>query len=870
MYSGHRLVLLLAGVVSFVLNVPVWGTEAPLSALESPPPSASPVAKPVPLAGQFVERIFQDATGSHKYVVYLPPGYTKDRQWPVVMFLHGAGERGSDGVTPTYFGIGPVLRHSPELYPCVVVFPQCETWDDPIFTSWSLQTEAGRRALAILDEVEKTEAIDPARRSLTGWSMGGFGTTAFAADDPAHWQSVLAVSGGYAGNSLETLQDAKLWFIHGEKDAVVAVKQSQQLAKDLEKRNPIVHFDEVPRAGHEIWARVYSDSRVAQWLIAGGAVPEIDWTIPAEPGRLPTAADGAPFIPAATVSRAVTLRLGNDALQMISAGLPESVPQDRLQDALPDIRQSFTTDGETYDLALTQLKYVVQLQSVDLTALATAELRANLGLQVEIQIGSASLKTNGFEAHTGPFRIVIGHRRPVELSVLIKPTIRNKKFSLDLHNSSFPIPDDNWFIERPVDIQLQGTKFTRYEMETGIVGGLYLRKTDIEEQFRSVIPPLLERVEKRIDLSDSSQFTQWLWPFPVYQPRLRWTPEALSVDANGMTVQLGATLASINSVPIRETPHQHEGTSQLPEGNRGSTDLHVNIDPLLIDVVSEEFARSGVARINVVDLPEARFHAFAQFDRMHKVLPDLSPGTEIQTVLALSSPFQLRGDPVSDGRLGVSHLHIPRAQLEVFTRTDSALPWKPTAQFAIALDQQIHLSLEHRDVGPPLLELKWSDQPEFHVSTTSTIDTQELTTLERELREAWISWTQTQSIAPTPAADIALGDSLLRLDTLTLGLRAIDVDLRPPVTRFTVTGNSPLRYRIRRWNSIWGLPRTLQPGQTDVLQTTNPIEWQIIGVRGETYTLKPGEVARWSKENGTTYDPPRPLTGQAEPAVGTK
>lgn len=858
MCTGHRFALLLAGVASFVVNVAAWAAEVPRSSLATPATSASSTPEAGRQAGEFVERLFRDEAGTHKYVVYLPPGYTKDRQWPVVLFLHGAGERGQDGLNPTYFGIGPVLRHSPELYPCVVVFPQCETWDDPVFTSWSLQTAAGRRALAILHEVEQTVSIDPARRSLTGWSMGGFGATAFAAADPSRWQSVLAVSGGYVGTSFDTLQHAKLWIIHGAKDTIVSVQQSQQLAAELTKRNNATRFDEVTNAGHEVWEQVYSDPQVAQWLLSGGVPPTIDWSVPVNPARLPVAVDGPPFVPAAAVSRAVTLRMGNDALQMISAGLPESVPPDRLQDALPDIKQSFTTDGETYDLALTQLRYVAQLQSVDLTTLATAELQAELGLKVEIQIGSASLKTKGFEAHTGPFRIVIGHRRPVELSVLIKPSIRDKKFSLDLHDSSFPIPDDNWYIERPRDIQLKGTKFTRYEMETGIVGGLYMRKADIEEQFRSVIPPLLDRVEKRIDLSDSPQFTQWLWPFPVYQPRLRWTPEALSVDTNGMTVQLGATVAASSNLPGGSPPRNGEGASQLPADSRGSTNLHVNIDPLLIDVVSEEFATAGVARINVLDLPEARFHAFAQFDRMRKVVPELSPGTELQTVLALSSPFQLRGETGTAGPSSVSHLNIPHAQLEVFTRTDAVSPWKPTAQFAIALDQQIHLSLEPRDVGPPLLGLKWSDQPEFRVSTTSTIDAQELANLEREMREAWVSWTQTQNKTPAPATDFVLGDSLLRLDALKLAPRAIDVDLKPPATQFTVTGNSPLRYRIRRWNSLWGLPRTLQPGQTDVLTITNPIEWQIIGVRGETYTLKPGEMVRWSDETGIIYDPPRP------------
>ncbi len=861
MFPGQRWFLLLAVTVASVLITPVRGADVPLS-LSGADRAQAPIR-----AGQFVERVFRDESGNHKYVVYLPPGYSTEQRWPVVLFLHGAGERGRDGWNPTYFGIGPVLRHSPELYPCVVVFPQCETWDDPIFTSWSLQTAAGQRALAILEEVEKTESIDPTRRSLTGWSMGAFGATALAAHNPSHWQSVLAVAGGYAETTFDTLQHANLWIIHGTKDSIVQVKQSQQLAAELATRNSSTRYDEVSSAGHEVWEQVYSDPHVAQWLASGGPLPLVDWTVPPDPARLPVAIDSAPFLVAATVSQAVTLRLGNDALRMISSGLPESVPADRLQDSMPDIRKSFTIDGETYDLSLTQLKYAAELKSVDLTTLATAEIRSNLGLRVEIHIGAASLKTRGFDATTGPFQIVIGHRRPTPLSVLIQPHIQNGKFSLELRDTKFLIADDNWYVEMPKDIHFTGTKFTRHEIETGIVGGIYTRKGEVEEQLRTAIPPLVRQIEKQVDVSDSPRLTQWLWPFPVYQPRLRWNLEALSIDGHGMTVQLGARIAASSSETVVEPKRHHTGQSRIPERSRASTDLHLNIDPLVIDAVSEEFAASGVARINVLDLPESRFHVLANLDRMRKVLPELSSDAKLQTVLALSSPFQLRGEPSTNTRSGVSHLTIPRAQLEVFSRSDISSTWSPAGRFAISLDQKINLSLEPQEVGPPLLGLNWSDQSDFQVISDGTLDAHELELLESDMREAWIQWTQTQNVAPAPAMDLVLGDSRLRLDSLMLEPRSIDIGLKSPPARLTVIGTSPLRYRFRHPNASWSLPKTLQPGQTADLTATDPIEWQIIGVRGETYTLKPGEVARWDIETGVEYDPPRMSTDPPAPTL---
>ena len=827
-------------------------------------PAASAVSQAP--AGRFEERTFQDASGPHKYLVYLPPGYSKERRWPVILFLHGAGERGRDGVSPSYVGLGPVLRHSPELYPCVVVFPQCETWDDRIFTSWSIESGTGHRALAILEEVERTESIDPTQRSLTGWSMGGFGATALAAYEADHWQSVLAVSGGFAGVTTEPLQKATLWIIHGTKDTIVSVEKSQQLATSLGMPISHTHYDEVALAGHEVWEQVYSDPRVAQWLLSGGPHPDIDWSIPSDPAQLPTVADGAPFVPAAAVTQAVTLRIGNDALRMLAAGIPESVKPEQLQGALSDVEQSFTIDGETYQLTLSKLTYAGKIESAELSTQAGSKMLADVGVKLELQIGRATLKTRGFEAQTGSFRIVMGHRRPVQFNVLLTLKVRDQKLSITLNETRFLIPDDNWYVEMPQEITLSGNKFTRHEIETGIVGGLYTRKKDVEAQILSVIPLLVERVEQRLDLDDSRQLTRWLWPFPVYQPRLRWILESLKIDTQGMTVQLGATIGASGTSEVAEPFDRRSGSARLPVESEHSTNLHVTIDPLLMEVVSEEFAESGAARINVLDLPEPRFQEFANPERMRKVLPGLAPGTEIQTVLAMSSPFRLRGEPAPGGRGGVSHLNIPSAQLEVFSRERPDLPWGQTGQFAIALDQAIKITLDPAPTGPPTLGVMWSAEPEFKVTSTTAIDPPALAELEHDMREAWVSWSQTRNMPPAVIEDIAWGDSRLRLSQLTLGDRLIDAHLTCPMASITAACSTPLKYRVRGPQTYWSRTRTLDPGQTHRYEIVDPLEWQIIGVR-ETYTLRPGEVARWEEATGVADEPPRPADVSPTPAA---
>ena len=818
-------------------------------------PDLNSVAKPS--AGRFEVRTLTDADGPHKYSVYLPPGYTTDRRWPVILFLHGAGERGTDGYTPTYAGLGPLLRHSPELYPCVVVFPQCETWDDPIYASWSIKSGAGRRALAILDEVERTESIDSAHRTLTGWSMGAFGATAVAAHDPTRWRAVLSIAGGFTGKNVEPLRKVSLWMLHGSEDKLVSVVQSRKLATRLGLPQGDSRYDELVGVGHEIWEHVYSDPRVAKYLLEGGPPSEIDWTIAPSPDQLPTAEEKLPFIPVATVSNAVVLRFGNDALRMLSAGIPETVKPDKLRGTLPDIRQTFTLDGDTYEVVLRQLTYAVRLDSAEFTCLATADVRTQWGVNLELRVGAASMTTRGFSAKVAPFRIVIGHRRPVPLQVLVKPRVQNQQLKLTLLETRFPIPDDDWYVEVPHDIQITGDKFTRHEIETGIVGGLYTRKTEVEEQVRSVIPGLLKNVEEQLNQDTPIPVTRWLWPFPFFQPRLRWKAESLIVDSQGMTVGLGAIVCASYAGNPGDRTRDRTGTARLPLDRRHSPQMHLAVDPLFMEVVSEEFAKSGIARINVLDLPERRFHAFAKPERLHAVLPDLPPEAEFRTVLALGRPFQIQGEPTSSGRGGAFRLNFPAARLEVFSRTPQQDLWSRAGQFTIAMNQSVQISLERTPTGPPLVGLRWDDSPMVRITTADRVDPQGLEDLQRDFIEAWKHWGQSQTREPTPAEDIVVGDSRLRIDRVDIQPHAIIVDLVCPMAHLLVVGNAPLTYRVRSRDSYWSHPRRLAPGESHRYQVTEPVEWEVVGVPGEKYTLRPGELARWDQATGVTYDPPR-------------
>lgn len=133
----------------------------------------------------FVEKIFKDDAGEHKYVVFVPPSYSPSKPLPGILFLHGAGERGNDGRAHLNVGLGSMVNAREATFPAIVVFPQCENTRGRVLQGWLAGTPDADRALRILEQVEKDYRIDPKRRILTGWSMGGFGAWSIAAADPS-------------------------------------------------------------------------------------------------------------------------------------------------------------------------------------------------------------------------------------------------------------------------------------------------------------------------------------------------------------------------------------------------------------------------------------------------------------------------------------------------------------------------------------------------------------------------------------------------------------------------------------------------------------------------------------------------------------
>jgi predicted peptidase len=198
-------------------------------------------------------------TVSAKYLVSVPEGYDADKtkKWPLILFLHGAGERGDDVEKVKVHGPMKEIQNGRKI-PAVVIAPQC-----PEGQWWNMET-----LTALLDTAETKYRIDTDREYLTGLSMGGFGTWELAGLQPTRFAAIAPVCGG--GNALlaRRLMDIPMWVVHGDADPVVPVKESQSMVEAVEKAGGHPKFTVVKDGGHDVWTAFYADDAFYMWLFA--------------------------------------------------------------------------------------------------------------------------------------------------------------------------------------------------------------------------------------------------------------------------------------------------------------------------------------------------------------------------------------------------------------------------------------------------------------------------------------------------------------------------------------------------------------------------------------------------------------------------
>lgn len=193
------------------------------------------------------------------YLLYLPPEYEQKDSWPLMVFLHGAGERGSDLSRLKVHGPPKLIEQGQDL-PFIIVSPQCPA------DQWWPGLE--REVIAMIDEMMEQYRIDPRRIYLTGLSMGGYGTWAIGCAYPQRFAAMVPICGGGRPFLAPALKNVPVWAFHGARDPVVPLRESEQMVEAVNRAGGSAKLTVYPEATHDSWTETYENPRLYDWLLS--------------------------------------------------------------------------------------------------------------------------------------------------------------------------------------------------------------------------------------------------------------------------------------------------------------------------------------------------------------------------------------------------------------------------------------------------------------------------------------------------------------------------------------------------------------------------------------------------------------------------
>jgi len=220
---------------------------------------SSKAARDAGIATGFINKSMTVGDEERAYVVYVPRNYNPVKKWPLIVFLHGAGERGKDGMAQTEVGIGTSIRRHVAWFSCLVLMPQC-----PSGKWWDAAVADIDAALAqTLDEY----TIDLDHITLTGLSMGGFAAWMYGAANAGRFAALMPICGGGNVEDAADLAEMPIWAFHGADDPVVPPQKSRDMVEAVEAAGGRIRYTEYEGVGHDSWVKAYDERGAIQWLL---------------------------------------------------------------------------------------------------------------------------------------------------------------------------------------------------------------------------------------------------------------------------------------------------------------------------------------------------------------------------------------------------------------------------------------------------------------------------------------------------------------------------------------------------------------------------------------------------------------------------
>jgi predicted peptidase len=219
--------------------------------------------------GSIKKRVAKVGPESYDYQVYVPGKIEGESGSPLIVFLHGIGQRGAGGFVPTDGAAGALVRHYLEQVPAIILLPQCrpgQYWTAPVMDEM---------IMAALAQTVKEFDAESHRIYLTGVSMGGYGVWHLASHHPGKFAALVPICGGSPLRSGDRFSEiaqkvgmTPTWVFHGSEDRVVPVSESREMVGALKAIGGDVKYSEYEGVGHNVWMNVLSEKELMPWLLA--------------------------------------------------------------------------------------------------------------------------------------------------------------------------------------------------------------------------------------------------------------------------------------------------------------------------------------------------------------------------------------------------------------------------------------------------------------------------------------------------------------------------------------------------------------------------------------------------------------------------
>lgn len=231
----------------------------------------------------FSKEVFINGGDSLLYRQLLPENFDPAKKYPVLIFLHGSGERGNDNEAQLVHGTDFFLnQQARKNFPAIIIFPQCpgnDFWANVIFgdsnAAERFSFQKGSKPTKVMGllgdfikQLKSEKFADTDRFYVGGLSMGGMGTLELLRHHPRVFAAAFSICGGDHVENVRKYKNVPIWFFHGAKDNVVPPEKSEVVVAELKRRNSMVKFTLYPEANHNSWDSAFAEPELLPWLFS--------------------------------------------------------------------------------------------------------------------------------------------------------------------------------------------------------------------------------------------------------------------------------------------------------------------------------------------------------------------------------------------------------------------------------------------------------------------------------------------------------------------------------------------------------------------------------------------------------------------------